>query len=212
LSKWDIPINVLLFQVFEHEGRQILGRTWLLDPAETQVNSVNAPIESNNEPWNGEYYCSFGQSHTRSWDEAMKHGFVSAGGGSWYSNTLKRLEPGKRIWVNAIGSGYVGVGIVTGHATPAREFFIETPEGRYPALEILGDGTYHKEYLDDDAKCEYFVTVEWLHTTPLSGAIKKAGLFGNQNSICRPKAAKWQTTIEYLKSKFPKWDGKPGRI
>ena len=29
----------------------------------------------------------------------MKYGFVSGGGGSWYSQTLKLLSPGDLVWV-----------------------------------------------------------------------------------------------------------------
>ena len=206
LSNWDIPINVLCFQVFGPGGGQLLTRSWLLDPAETQVNAVNVSTSSDKEPWNGEYYCSFGESKSRSWEDAVKYGFICAGGGSWYSNTLKLLEPGKRIWVNAVGSGYVGVGRITGIATPARAFLLDTTHGQELALDVLKNASYHSEFVDDDAKCEYFVSVEWLQTAPLAEAVKLAGLFGNQNTVCRPRAAKWQATTEYLKDKFPGWN------
>src|SRR5262249_50177288 len=48
--------------------------------------------------WNGEFYVSFGGD--REWEEARRYGFISAGGGAWYSQTLELLEPGGRIWVN----------------------------------------------------------------------------------------------------------------
>lgn len=79
LNNWDIPINVLCFQVFGSGDRQILSRTWLLDPAETQVNAANGSMASDKEPWNGEYYCSFNDGLSRSWDEAVKYGFFCAG-------------------------------------------------------------------------------------------------------------------------------------
>lgn len=206
LSSWDIPINVLCFQVFGSDDRQILSRTWLLDPAETQANAANVSMASDQEPWNGEYYCSFGEGNSRSWDEAVKYGFFCAGGGSWYSNTLRLLEPGKRIWVNAVGSGYVGVGRVSGEAVPARSFLLSTPEGQQSALSILSKASYHREQADDDETCEYFVPVEWLQTVPLEQAVKTRGLFGNMNSVCRPKTVKWQSTIEHLRGVFSRWD------
>jgi hypothetical protein len=205
LSDWDIPINVLCFQVFGTGDRQILSRTWLLDPAETQVNAANVAMASDKEPWNGEYYCSFKDDASRSWDEAVNYGFFCAGGGSWYTNTLRLLEPGKRIWVNAVGSGYVGVGHVSGEAVPARSFLVNTSEGQRPALSIL-KASYHRDHVDDDELCEYFVPVEWLQTVPLEQAVKMPGLFGNQNSVCRPRTVKWQSTIEYLRGIFYRWD------
>lgn len=212
LSNWDIPINVLCFQVFCAGDQQILSRTWLLDPAETQVNAASGAVASDKEPWNGEYYCSFNDGPSRSWDEAVNYGFFCAGGGSWYSNTLGLLEPGKRIWVNAVGSGYVGVGRITGDAVPGRSFLVDTPEGQQSALSVLKKASYHREQVDDDELCEYFVPVEWLQTVSLEQAVKAPGLFGNQNSVCRPRTAKWQSTIEHLRGIFSRWNECRSRI
>ncbi len=41
-------------------------------------------------------YVSFGDMSSRSWADALPYGFISAGGGSWYSQTLKLLSPGDR--------------------------------------------------------------------------------------------------------------------
>ena len=71
--------------------------------------------------WNGEYYVSFGGDENRDWSEAVQYGFISGGGGSWYSNTLSMLEPGARVWVNAPGTGYLGVGEVVDARVSRRE-------------------------------------------------------------------------------------------
>ena len=119
LNKRDIPINVLCFQVFDTVDGQLLSRAWLLDPIETQVAATTTGAASPKEPWNGEYYVSFGDGMGRSWSDAVKYRFVSAGGGSWYSNTLNLLKAGDRIWVKAPGHGFVGVGRVKGPSEPA---------------------------------------------------------------------------------------------
>jgi hypothetical protein len=98
LNKRDIPINVLCFQVFDTGAEQLLSRAWLLDPIETQVAATTSGPASPKEPLNGEYYVSFGEGLSRSWPDAVRYGFVSAGGGSWYSNTLNLLKAGDRIW------------------------------------------------------------------------------------------------------------------
>ena len=41
----------------------------------------------------------------RSWEDAREFGFVSGGGGPFYSGTLAMLSPGDRIWVNITGQG-----------------------------------------------------------------------------------------------------------
>ena len=114
LNERDIAINVVFFQVFEDAGGQLLSRAWLIDPSETQANATSSAKGTNGkEPWNGEYYVSYGPPGRRMWEDARKYGFISAGGGSWYSQTLKLLSPGDRVWVNIPKSGYVGVGKVS---------------------------------------------------------------------------------------------------
>jgi hypothetical protein len=44
--------------------------------------------------------------------------------------------------------------------------------------------------------------VRWLHTVDLDKAVNDIGLFGNQNTICRPTTPKWRTTVDRLKAKW----------
>jgi hypothetical protein len=204
LNDKGVPINVLCFQVFSHGESQILSRTWLLDPIETQAAASKSKKDA--EPWNGEFYCSYGLGGSRSWPEAVEYGFICAGGGAWYSRTLQLLSPGDRVWVKVPGEGFVGVGRVLGPRQPASEFEIQTPDGRAPALDVLKDGNYHREYVEDEERCEYFVPMQWLETKPLDQAVQKLGMFGNQNTVCRPQAQTWRSTVDSLKTYFPSFD------
>jgi len=199
LSERDIPINVLCFQVFTHGSEQWISRAWLLDPVRTQVTAAMTP-DGQNEPWNGEFYCSFGHSQSRSWADAVQYGFICGGGGAWYSKTLQLLNSGDRVWVKVPGSGFVGVGRATGRAQPAATF---TTAGDVPVFEIAKGGTYNREFINDPERCEYFVPIRWLHTVPLENAVQEIGLFGNQNTVCKPTTPKWRSTVERLKEKFP---------
>lgn len=201
LNERDIAINVLFFQVFNHGSEQLLSRAWLMDPVHVQVNAT-ATKDDQSEPWNGEFYVSFGRDPNRSWNEAVKYGFISAGGGEWYTGTLRLLNPGDRIWVNIPGTGYVGVGAVTGKATPAAEFKVTTPQGEQLFMSVATEGAYHREYIDDPQKSEYFVAVEWQKSLETKNAIKEIGLFGSTHIVCRPKTQKWRHTIERLKDRF----------
>lgn len=206
LNARDIAINVVFFQVFDHGGQQLLSRAWLIDPGETQANvAVSTKGRGEKEPWNGEYYVSFGDPASRSWDDARQYGFISAGGGSWYSQTLKLLSPGDRVWVKIPKVGYVGVGRVIETVQAAKDFRITTPEGDRPALDLLKHADLYKAYVDDPEKCEYFVRVEWLDTVPATQAVNEVGLFGNQNTVCQPLTPKWRHTVERLKTVFPSW-------
>ena len=205
LSDRDISINVLCFQVFQNGDERFLSRVWLLDPTQVQITSGISKDEIR-EPWNGEIYASYGQGESRSWEEALKYGFISAGGGGWYSNTLNLLSPGDRIWVKAPGKGFVGVAKVLGKPVRLTEFEIETEVGRKAASEVLKEGSYHKTFADDPEKSEYFVPVKWLDTVPLDKGVQGIGLFGNQNTVCKPTSQKWRHTIEHLKTIFKKYN------
>lgn len=205
LSEREIPINVLCFQTFMHGDQQLLSRAWLLDPVQTQTSAATKSAGPK-EPWNGEFYMSYGADEARSWDDAVKFGFVSAGGGAWYSKTLNLLSPGDRIWVKIPGTGFVGVGRVTGPPEPASSFLVQTKEGEVPVLDVAKGGHYHRQFIDDLDRCDYFVPVKWLQTVPLEQAVDEIGLFGNQNTVCQPKTPKWRHTIERLKQKFSNFD------
>lgn len=126
--------------------------------------------------------------------------------GSWYSQTLKLLSPGDRVWVKIPKTGYVGVGQVTEAVRPIREFTVKTPTGDRPALEVLKHAEHYRLNADDPEKAEYFVRVAWLDTVPESRAVNEVGLFGNQNTVCQPTTPKWRHTVDRLKMRFPKWD------
>ncbi len=133
LSKRNIPMNVLCFQVFTHGSDQLLARSWLLDPVSAQASASALP-SAHSEPWNGEVYCSFGEGESRSWEDAVEFGFVCGGGDAWYSRTLQLLSVGDRVWVNVPRVGYVGVGRVIGSSIPASSFLIPTPSGEVTLL------------------------------------------------------------------------------
>lgn len=211
LNARDIAINVLFFQVFQHGAERLLSRAWLIDPGETQANvAATTKVKGEKEPWNGEFYVSFGDTGSRSWDDAMKYGFISGGGGSWYSQTLKLLSPGDRVWVKIPKTGYVGVGIVKETVQAVNDFKVETPEGERPCLDVLQHAGLYRQHANDPEKAEYFVKVNWLDTVPIRKAVNEVGLFGNQNTVCQPSTPKWRHTVERLKTHLPKWNAKVG--
>lgn len=205
LNARDIAINVIFFQVFQSGQHQLLSRAWLIDPGETQVNVASSVSRSGEkEPWNGEFYVSYGH---RSWEDARRFGFISGGGGSWYSQTLKVLSPGDRVWVKIPRTGYVGVGTVSEEAQAIDDFKVDTPEGSKRFLEVASDPSWYGLYAEDPDKAEYMVRVDWTQTVPEEKAFNEIGLFGNQNTVCQPTTPKWRHTVERLKTVFEKWNG-----
>jgi len=201
LNDYEIPINTVFFNVFRDGDSRYLSRAWLIDPAVTQ-EKANLPKESDKQPWNGEYYVSFGHNMGRNWGDAREYNFISAGGGRWYSKTLNQLSKGDRVWVNIPHTGYVGVGIVEEPAVMVKDFSVETDNGESPILKVPLKTHYHKQYKDDEEKSEYFVKVKWLQTFSIEQAVSKIGFFGNQNSVCKPRDSKWLFTTDTLKKQW----------
>ena len=191
---YDVAINAIFFRVFKDGDREYLVRAWLRDPSEADV-----PTETSARgEWNHEYYVSFGG--IRDWEAARKYGFVSGGGGQFYSKTLEMLSPGDRIWVNIPGIGYVGVGSVLSHATTLDDCLVQEngKEIHLTDLKQLKVASATR-YADDPEKAEHVVRVNWIKTVPEAQAVRERGLFGNQNTVARPRVDRWRHTIERLK-------------
>ena len=189
---YDVDINILFFQVFSHNNDRILSRVWLEEDLD-----LEAPPAKSTE-WNHEYYASFG-STSREWEDAEKYGFLSGGGGPWYSKTLAMLHEGDRVWVNIPHVGYVGVGIVSGEMQQAKQAVV-TIGGEKTLLSSLPlKGNYFYD-TEDPCDGEFIVPITWIKTVPKSQAVRETGFFGNQNAVCRPQTARWQFTIDRLKA------------
>ena len=198
LSDSDIPINVIFFRVFADGEQRYLSRAWLLDLGETQEKAYTPKRDK--EPWNGEFYVSFGHGTGRHWADARRYGFIAAGGKPWYSRTLYQLKLGDRVWVNVPRKGYVGVGKVTATPVGIQEFEVKTPDGMRPFLKAETEGDYSRCHIDDEDRNEYLVAIEWLHDVPLDDAVSEVGFFGNQNTVAKPTASKWVHTVDRLKT------------
>ncbi len=200
LADSNLNINVVFFRVFRDGDREYLARAWMRDP--TGASGIEGGAQPMRE-WNGEYYVSFGEDDRRSWEEAVKYGFISGGGGPWYSRTLNMLEEGNRIWVNIPGRGYTGVGIVTETTQSSDEFKVSQENGDPILYRDISEKAAIRSMADEGSEnAEYFVKVDWLKTVPNSKAISEKGFFGNQHTVARPRTEKWEHTVMRLKMKF----------
>ncbi|MFB4299136.1 endonuclease NucS domain-containing protein [Actinomadura sp. NTSP31] len=200
LSAFDVPVNVAFFRYFTDDGRKYLARTWLV--SENAITAQTSSAKKTRERWNGQdWYVAFGVDNTgiRVWDDARQYGFISAGGGVWYSKTLRKLPVGDRVFVHIPQSGYVGVGTVTRQAQPFTEAVVDF-DGQEQRLRDLDlQGTYVHSTDKDEDITEYVVAVEWEHIRPQADAFWVAGLFANQNSACPMRSS---FTIDTLTKKF----------
>lgn len=62
--------------------------------------------------------------------QVFQHGFISAGGGTGYSQTLKLVSPGNWVWVKIPKTDYVGVGRVMEAVQAAKDFTLPTNQRR----------------------------------------------------------------------------------
>ncbi|GAB3119015.1 hypothetical protein GCM10027160_32230 [Streptomyces calidiresistens] len=192
LAGYRVPINVLFFRYFEDGGRSYLARTWLVEEPDLVAQGMGTATGEKREPWNGtDWFVSFGEEPgTRAWEDARRYGFVSAGGGEWFSRTLRSLPTGARIFTHIPKSGYVGIGTVTGEARPFEEATV-TVDGEVKRLADLRlDAGYRHEGGETGAedRREWVVPVTWERTVPRTAAVWRTGFFANQNSACKLRA------------------------
>jgi len=130
-EQYGVPINVLFFTFFKGTSGEFVGRAWLKDPEELQERTQ----ARRQAPWSGFYFVNVGEGVHRNWDDCRKYGFLSAGQGEKYSNAMKRLKVGDRVFGYMKGLGYVGFGTVAQPPMMVRDF---TPDGFDKKLLDLG--------------------------------------------------------------------------
>ena len=197
-GQYSVPVNVVFFNYFVDDGREYLARTWLVDEEVTPSKSHRHAAKG--EEWDGRYwYVSFGdEPEGRNWDDARTYGFVSAGGGAWYSRTIRNLPIGAEVFVCIPRRGYVGFGTVTGEAGRFPDVIVSGRPGTNQRLSEV-DLRGHYEHGPGEADAEWFVPVTWKETLLRDGAIWKPGMFANQNSACKLRS---KYTIEVLEDAF----------
>jgi len=153
--------------------------TWAQTISDSIGVDESASIFGDQPAWNGkDWYVAFGDDDTRSWEDAVQYGFVAAGGGDWYSRTLRNVPLGAHIFAYIPQSGYVGAGVVTGQPEVFHDSFLANQKN------LRGTYTYA------NGEVEYILPVRWLKTVPTNEALKGLGLFANQNSACKLRDAK----------------------
>ncbi|NED11582.1 endonuclease NucS domain-containing protein [Streptomyces sp. SID9124] len=205
-SGYQVPLNVLFFRYFEDEGRSYLARTWLIDDADAAVAPAGTTRRAKQELWNGtDWYVSFGdEPGGRSWEDARQYGFVSAGGGEWFSRTIRSLPVGARVFTHIPKVGYVGAGTVCGEPRPFDEavLVVNGESRQMPDLPLQGNyrpDSRPTAESDTGDRREWVVPIDWERSVPRESAFWRTGLFANQNSACKLRA---RFTIEEVSRHF----------
>lgn len=203
LRDFGVPINAAFFSYLEDDGRRYLARSWLATPEDGAATSAPSGKKGKRADWNGrDWYVSFGDGLGRSWEDGRQYGFISSGGGVWYSRSLRSLPVGARVNVYLPGHGYVAVGETLAEAA------------RFDTGVVLIDGAWvpvadqelHDTYRNGDPGqaqtddiAEYVVPVRWIASRPKSEAYRESGMFASQHSACKLRQ---RFTLERLAAHF----------
>jgi hypothetical protein len=191
LTEFFPTVNTEPLQAFESKivTRDLDVVTSWTKSLDEVISAAGADLDDTASTWNGkDWYVAFGDSSSsRNWDDAVRLGFVSAGGGKWYSQTLQNLPIGASIFVYIPQTGYVGHGVTKSLAVVFEESKFSDRS------DLLG------RYTHDNGEPEYVVEVDWIKAISKDEAIWQKGLFANQNSACHLSHAK---TLEILRTAF----------
>jgi hypothetical protein len=202
-ENYAVPINAVFFRHFGDGESSYLARTWLIDPV---IAEASAPGRARGKvrPWNGkDYYVIQGTAKegTDRWSIASDYGFLSAGGGTWYTKPLQNLKDGNRVFAYVGGAGYVGVGEVTGVALQAADAMVLIRGEERGLLEQPGiPSSFRERALSKELdEREIVVPVRWFAKKSVTEAIRKPGLFASQVTVCKLRD---ERTIEVLEEAF----------
>lgn len=78
-SNYDVPINAVFFRYFIDGNNEYISRSWLIDSHDLEKSSAQSIKKDS---WNRrDFVVNFGEGENRSWEDARKYGFISAGNG-----------------------------------------------------------------------------------------------------------------------------------
>lgn len=200
-EKYDVPINVVFFRYFKDGSSEYLSRSWMIDPTIVEEKAINAGAKETGEIWNGrDFIANIDEVNGHSWEDAVKYGFVSAGGGQRYSHPLNHLKSGHRVFAYIPTIGFVGVGEVVEPSVVVRDFKVLVDGNMIPIADASLTSDRMKVYAQkNEDETEYLVRVKWLKTVKRDEAFKEKGLRANQNSVFKLKS---QYTLNKLLNFF----------
>jgi hypothetical protein len=190
--RYGVDINVVALSYFLVGEREVLVRTWIVDPMELEDRVDSRPSEPAGDAdrsWTGAWHVNTGVHADggvfRNWEDERHFNFLSAGQGARWRDEIMKLHVGDRVFAYLNGAGYVGGGIVASMATRADKF---TPFGfdrPLKELPLASQGWFVNS--SDDDLAEYMVGVQWSKTVdPSEGVRTSPALRGTVRKIRSP--------------------------
>ena len=204
LRDFGVPVNAVFFSYLEDDGRRYLARSWLTASEDETPTAATGNKKSKRAAWNGkDWYISFSGGE-RVWDDARQFGFVSGGGGKMWSQDMRALPTGARIWVNVPPIRYVAVGRVLAPATRFEVAEVRVDDAWIPLAAQTLEGVYSSDPMRDDDFAEWVVPIEWIDARPLEAGFWEKGMFAGQHSACKLRQ---EFTLGRLAAHFKVDDG-----
>ena len=148
----------------------------------------------------GDFYVVLGRTDKGRyrWPIAYDYGLLSAGGGSRYWTRLQNLKMGDRVFAYVARAGYVGIGIVVGEMTLARDAMVDIAGESQPLLSQPGmNAEFKARALSDDLEiAERVVPVDWLAKRRVSDAFWEKGMFSSRLVACGLSDANTVAAVE----------------
>ena len=188
---YNVDINAIFFNIFEKDGKEFIGRSWLKDPEDITIDKHRI------KNWTGYYFVNTGISDkkdSRKWEYNLEYSFISAGGGNRWINAIKRLKKDDKIFAYIKKVGYVGYGIVKEEAVIVKDYTINGKK----IIDELPNGHPWK-IQKEPQKDEWLVKVDWKKTFSENDPKTFDGIFANQNVVCKLNNIE---TFDYLKKEF----------
>lgn len=145
---------------------------------------------------NGFYYYNVGENEARNWNDYAKYGFISAGWGKLYRDSILAFNEGDVIAAYLKRHGFVGVGRILKRATMIRNVRIK---GR-PLLDLPLTCPNAGHDLDDEEMSEYVCLVKWLACVPRDQAKWGPDLF--TTPLVRATLDGQSETVRFLEKEF----------
>ena len=147
---------------------------------------------------NALYYYNVGENVARDWDDYRRHGFISAGWGSRYRDTMLGFHVGDVVAAYLKGYGYVGIGRIKETAQMIREVRVNGTR----LLDLPLNATDADHDCDDVDESEYVCLVKWIKRVPREKAKWKpgAGLF--TTPMIRASLNGQRKTVRFLEREF----------
>lgn len=148
---------------------------------------------------NGLYYFNVGEaSDHRVWEDCIRLGYLSAGGGTRWRDQILDLVPGDVLIAYLKGHGFVGVAQVREGPRP----YLDVRIRGHLIHELASSSVGMQRNADDRDLCEYPMLVDWVRTVPRAEAKwkRKSGLYTTQ--LVKASLDNQPKTLRFIEESF----------